>query len=132
LCEALYALDLIASDLLPEYGQRPLFAKMEALMLMQPGNWNRHYDGDDVEKRLLRHYSLSDRIRYYWASPDAKASLDRLLSILRGKSVPWTLVAQHLPEARHFADSPLDPEEVLIWRVTRSISAYHAACGWSE
>jgi D-tagatose-1,6-bisphosphate aldolase subunit GatZ/KbaZ len=30
--EALYTLDLIASDLLPEYGRRPLYTTMEGLM----------------------------------------------------------------------------------------------------
>ena len=34
--EALYALDLIASDLLPGYGDRPLMQAMEALMLASP------------------------------------------------------------------------------------------------
>ena len=64
--EALYGLDLIASDLLPDYGDRPLMRTMEALMLDRPKDWSRHYDGDEAEKRLLRHFSLSDRIRYYW------------------------------------------------------------------
>lgn len=77
--EALYALDAIASDLLPGYGERPLRAAMEALMLAQPENWASHYHGSDSEERLLRHYSLSDRIRYYWSMPEAQAAVNLFL-----------------------------------------------------
>ena len=127
--EALYALDAIASDLLPDYGERPLHAAMETLMLDQPGNWSRHYHGTDGEKRWLRHYSLSDRIRYYWASAEAQDAVRRLCGALRGQSVPLPLLWQHMPAAQHFSGAPLDPEQVLVWRVTRSLSDYHAACG---
>ena len=127
--EALYGLDLIASDLVPDYGERPLYAAMEALMLAQPKNWSQHYHGTEAEKRWLRHYSLSDRIRYYWASSDAQSAVERLCDALRGKTVPLPLFWQHMPAARHFADAPLEPEQVLIWRVTRSLADYHAACG---
>ena len=126
--EALYALDLIASDLLPDYGPRPLYTAMEALMGEEPDNWSRHYHGSDAEMRWLRHYSLSDRIRYYWALPQAQAAVRRLCDALRGQRLPLPLLWQHLPEATAFADTPLDPDEILIWRVTRSLSDYHAAC----
>jgi len=126
--EMLYGLDLIASELLPEYGDRPLMRTMEALMLDRPQDWARHYDGDEAGKRLLRHFSLSDRIRYYWTVPEARAAVDRLVAVLRGKHVPLPLLWQYLPGAAHFADSPLDPEEVLIWRVGQSLSTYHRAC----
>ena len=126
--EALYALDLIASDLLPDYGMRPLYTEMEALMLSEPSNWQKHYHGNAQEQRLLRHYSLSDRIRYYWNHPYAQAAVSRLLSALRGQHVPESLFWQHLPQSAHFVDQPLEPEAVLFWRVTQSLAAYHAAC----
>lgn len=126
--EGLYALDLIASDLLPEYGDRPLFKTLERLMLANPKNWDRHYDGDEGEKRLLRHYSLSDRIRYYWAMPAAQAAVDRLIAALSGCRVPRPLLRQHLPAAEAFADTPLDPLEVLTWRVEHTLNQYHTAC----
>ena len=127
--EALYGLDLIASDLVPDYGERPLYAAMEALMLAHPKNWSQHYHGTAGEKRWLRHYSLSDRIRYYWTSAEAQSAVEKLCDALRGQTVPLSLFWQHMPAARHFADMPLDPEQILIWRVTRSLADYHAACG---
>lgn len=127
--EALYGLDLIASDLVPDYGERPLYAAMEALMLAHRENWSRHYHGTVEEQRWLRHYSLSDRIRYYWASKEAQSAVARLCDALAGKSVPLPLIWQHMPAAHQFSDTPLNPEEVLIWRVTKSLAEYHAACG---
>ncbi len=127
--EALYGLDLIASDLVPDYGERPLYAAMEALMRAHPKNWSQHYHGTAGEKRWLRHYSLSDRIRYYWTSAEAQSAVEKLCDALRGQTVPLSLFWQHMPAARHFADMPLDPEQILIWRVTRSLADYHAACG---
>lgn len=126
--EALYALDLIASDLVPGYGQRPLMTEMDRLMMTMPEHWNRHYSGDEGTQHILRHYSLSDRIRYYWAQKEAEQSVGRLMSALEGRKVPLPLIWQHLPAAAEFADQPLDPEALLIWRVTQSLQAYHNAC----
>lgn len=126
--EALYALDLIASDLVPQYGDRPLMNEMERIMLEAPTNWNHHYTGDEATQAVLRHYSLSDRIRYYWADAAAEAAVERLVGHLDGRKVPLPLMWQHLPGAAEFADRPLDVQEVLIWRVGQTLRAYHAAC----
>lgn len=124
--QALYALDLIASDLVLGYGDRPLYQTMERLMLATPENWARHY-GDTGDAQLLRHYSLSDRIRYYWNRPEAQAAVARLVEALNGRRIPLPLFWQHLPDAAHLADVPLDPERLLISRVGQSLKAYHAA-----
>ena len=97
-------------------------------MSAQPNYWKGHYEGDQSERRLLRHYSLSDRIRYYWVAPEARAAVKRLMDALLGVRVPVPLLRQHLPAAEQFASTPLDPEEILIWRVMRSLDDYHAAC----
>lgn len=126
--EALFALDLIASELLPDYGTRPLAATMERVMQAHPGHWAGHYTGTQAEQRVLRAYSLSDRIRYYWTDPQAQAAVTRLMDALRGQRIPLPLVWQHMPGAAEFADRPLDPEALLIWRITQTLHPYHAAC----
>jgi D-tagatose-1,6-bisphosphate aldolase subunit GatZ/KbaZ len=88
-------------------------------------HWDTHYTGED--KQLLRHYSLSDRIRYYWPKPGAKVAVGKLMKALDGRIIPIELLWQHLPEAAHFADKPCNPEDILVWRVTRSLATYHAA-----
>jgi D-tagatose 6-phosphate 4-epimerase len=41
--------------------------------------------------------------------------------------LPLPLIWQHLPGAAAFADQPLVPTELLIWRVTQSLETYHQA-----
>ncbi|MEE2949772.1 MAG: class II D-tagatose-bisphosphate aldolase, non-catalytic subunit [Pseudomonadota bacterium] len=125
--EALYGLDLIASDLVDGYGDRPLKRTMEAVMQASPDHWRRHYGRSEAETAMLRHYSLSDRIRYYWSAPQAEEAVGRLTQALSGRRLPLPLLWQHMPGAAHFADTPIDPEDILIWRVTRSLETYHAA-----
>lgn len=127
--EALYGLDLIASDLLPDYGERPLYRAMEALMTTDPKDWQGHYHGTPAEQRVLRHYSLSDRIRYYWNRPEASAAVERLTAALSGKTVSSTLFRQHLPGMVSFADKPLDPADVLLESVQLGLRDYRRACG---
>ena len=125
--EALYGLDLVASDIFPDYGDRPLFKTMEGLMLAMPGEWNRHYGGTDAEQHIQRHYSYSDRIRYYWNKPEAQEAVDRLIRALSGVSIPVTVMRQHLPAHVDFADQPADPAAILIAAVKRTIGTYHRA-----
>ncbi len=93
--EALYGLDAIASLLRP--GGPALADSMEAVMLAQPGHWQSHYPGTPAQQHLLRHYSYSDRIRYYWPAPQARMATDALLARLHGIRIPETLVSQYLP-----------------------------------
>jgi D-tagatose-1,6-bisphosphate aldolase subunit GatZ/KbaZ len=126
--EALYGLDLIATDLLPGYGDRTLYRTMEGLMLADPSNWQGHYHGSEAEQRTQRHYSFSDRIRYYWNRPEAEATVARLTEALAGKVIPVTLFRQHLPHFEAFAGKPLDPRELLVAAVRRSLDDYRFAC----
>jgi D-tagatose 6-phosphate 4-epimerase len=125
--EAAYALDMIASEMVAGYGNRSLAAAMEALMLAAPGDWQAHYHGDDTALRLQRHYSYSDRIRYYWNRPEADKAFERLLGALRGKTIPETLLHQYLPQLS--AAEVGDPETILIAAVDRVLADYQSACG---
>jgi D-tagatose-bisphosphate aldolase class II non-catalytic subunit len=92
--EAFYGLDAIAAEL--SGGGSTLPRTMEQLMLDEPGNWNRHYGGTPDEQRLQRHFSYSDRIRYYWPHPRAAAAVDALFERLGDRAIPETLISQHL------------------------------------
>jgi D-tagatose-1,6-bisphosphate aldolase subunit GatZ/KbaZ len=123
--EAAYALDMIATELVPGYGDRPLAAAMETVMLSAPEDWQAHYHGDDTALRLQRHYSYSDRIRYYWNRPEADQAFERLITALRGKTIPETLLHQFLPQTAEAGD----PEDMLISAVDRVLADYQSACG---
>lgn len=93
--EALYGLDLISEEMV---GRSGLQAGMEALMLREPKHWERYYPGDATAQRLQRHYSYSDRIRYYWAMPEAQRLVDELLGRFGDTAIPETLISQYLPQ----------------------------------
>jgi D-tagatose-bisphosphate aldolase class II non-catalytic subunit len=94
--EALYGLDHIAAILDPAFSEHGLMTSMEALMLQESANWQKYYHGDEAEQCIQRHFSYSDRIRYYWPHPQAVQAVSRLLSFFEGRTIPETLVSQYL------------------------------------
>ena len=51
---------------------------METLMTAEPKYWEDDYLGNDLQKMKKRHYSYSDRIRYY-CSREAKQAILALM-----------------------------------------------------
>jgi D-tagatose-bisphosphate aldolase class II non-catalytic subunit len=129
--EALYGLDCIARVLDPTPTDASLPAAMEALMLKESGNWRKYYEGSPQELRLQRHFSLSDRIRYYWPRPEAQAAVSRLFDRLGERPIPTSLVSQYLG-ALHPAVTdgslPARPRELVIAAVRQVLMRYDRAC----
>lgn len=123
--EAVYALDMIASELVPGYGTRPLASVMEKLMVDFPDDWKGHYHGDDMALRIQRHYSYSDRIRYYWSRPEALSAVRNLLEALDGRVIPEPLLRQFLPEYTSLSTS--SAEDILIKAVDAVLAVYDRA-----
>jgi D-tagatose-1,6-bisphosphate aldolase subunit GatZ/KbaZ len=129
--EALYGLDHIAQVLDPTFAEHGLIAAIERLMLSEPGHWQKYYHGNASELRLQRHFSYSDRIRYYWPHTEAEAAVNRLLTILDGRSIPETLVSQYLgalyPAVLRGQAAP-DARSLQIAAVRRILDLYSRAC----
>ncbi len=121
--EALYALDLVASDIVPGYGDRPLARAMEALMTTAPGYWSGYYHGDETALRIQRHFSYSDRIRYYWTRPEAEAAVAALMTALEGVRIPETVLHQYLPQIEG-----ANAGDILVAAVDRVLAVYDGAC----
>ncbi|MCQ8241191.1 D-tagatose-bisphosphate aldolase, class II, non-catalytic subunit [Rhizosaccharibacter radicis] len=127
--EAIYGLDAIAAVLRPCGGR--IEDAMEELMLAEPGNWRSHYPGTPAEQRVLRHYSLSDRIRYYWPAPAARQAVDALLSRLDGVAIPLPLISQFLPRLHDRVASgtlPAQPRALMVEAVRDVLRCYARAC----
>jgi D-tagatose-1,6-bisphosphate aldolase subunit GatZ/KbaZ len=128
--EALYGLDCIARVLDPSPIDDSLPAAMEGLMLKEPENWRKYYAGSPDELRLQRHFSFSDRIRYYWPRPEAQAAVDRLFAKLGNKLIPEPLISQYLgglyPEV---VDGSLAarPRELVLGAVLQILRGYDHA-----
>ena len=93
--EALYGLDAITEVIDGAARRIGLAATMEQIMVEQPAHWAGHYGGGAKEERLQRHFSYSDRIRYYWPHPRAAAAVDHMFGALQG-GIPETLISQYL------------------------------------
>ncbi|WMT92657.1 D-tagatose-bisphosphate aldolase, class II, non-catalytic subunit [Pelagibacterium sp. H642] len=125
--EALYGLDLIAQEM---FGQSSLRSGMEALMNSEPSHWQRYYHGDATAQRIQRHYSYSDRIRYYWAKPEAQQLLDELLARFGEQPIPETLISQYLSPvwpAVAAGKVPTSRRELLLHAVKVVLMKYASA-----
>lgn len=129
--EALYALAAIEEELVPAAERSGLPSVVERRMLAEPGEWEGYYAGDAETRRLLRHYSYSDRIRYYWPDPEVRDAQETLFSNLVDREIPLPMLSQHLPDqyARvRGGELPVDPSGLVLDRVRDVLRAYSLAC----
>jgi D-tagatose-1,6-bisphosphate aldolase subunit GatZ/KbaZ len=129
--QTLYGLDSIARMLRPAESEESLMNAMEALMLREPENWRKYYSGSYDELRLQRHFSFSDRIRYYWPHPEARTAVDRLFARLGDRLIPEPLISQYLGALYPaVADGSLGarPRELAIAAVQQVLMQYDQAC----
>jgi D-tagatose-1,6-bisphosphate aldolase subunit GatZ/KbaZ len=129
--EVLYALADIEAEVVAASERSKLREVVEAVMLAKPGNWEKYYHGDDNEKRLLRTYSYSDRVRYYWADPEVEAAAQKLINNLTAISIPENLLSRYLPSQywelrRGVIDG--SPMSVIQSKVREVIGMYASAC----
>ncbi|MBT8474863.1 MAG: D-tagatose-bisphosphate aldolase, class II, non-catalytic subunit [Alphaproteobacteria bacterium] len=122
--EALYALDSVADVLDGHPPRGGLMAAMDVVMLAAPGNWKKYYDGDARELWLQRHFSYSDRVRYYWPEPKAEAAVAELHERLSETVIPETVRSQFLRGRTSGASA----NEILIAAVQDVLRQYHRAC----
>jgi D-tagatose 6-phosphate 4-epimerase len=126
--ETLYGLDLIASEIDPNYPARRLAVSMEQLMLAEPRWWRPYYPGTPEQQHVWRHYSYSDRIRYYWPHREAEVAVERLMASLSGREIPAPLAAQFLPQfGAELLRKENNPRSLLLAAVERVLGDYHSA-----
>jgi len=96
--EALFALENIEKVVL--HGRGAALSKfaevLETVMLEKPGEWKKHYHGDEHKKRINRAYGFSDRARYYLPEPAVKEAIGRLVDNMSGP-VALPLLSQFMP-----------------------------------
>lgn len=129
--ETLYGLDHIADHLFPARAET-MHATMERLMLANPKHWASHHLGTPADQKLQRHFSYSDRIRYYWDNPVANRAVAELLAMFGNTRLPEPLIAQYLGRAYGDVTAGLiQPTAAVLLQaaVTRVLASYSAACG---
>jgi D-tagatose-1,6-bisphosphate aldolase subunit GatZ/KbaZ len=129
--EALFALAMIETELVPRTSRSNLIEVVERRMLAEPGQWEGYYDGDSRSQRTGRRYSFSDRLRYYWADTEVEAARKALLANLDRTGIPLPLISQFLPiQYERVRAGELSPvaQELVIDRVRDALRPYAHAC----
>ena len=123
--EALYGLDAIADVLDGHPPRHRLMLAMEATMQADPTHWVRYCHGDEAALWQQRHFGYSDRIRYYWPDPAARAAVDDLRKRLAARAIPETLMHQFLPALP--AATNRDMDSLLCQSVMSVLALYDTA-----
>lgn len=129
--EAFFALARVEDELVPVAERSRLPQVLEETMLASPADWKGHYHGSAEEQRLLRVFSYSDRIRYYWTAPEVQRAVDKLVANLSGRAIPETLLSAYLPvQYAAVRDGGLKaaPLELILHASQNSLKAYAQAC----
>jgi len=129
--EALCALEDMESQLVPEAQRSSLTRVIEETMLREPANWQPYYSGSPAAQKLLRLYSYSDRIRYYWNRPAIAEAVDRLIANLSAVTIPESMCSRYLPaqylRLRRKEIAP-DPVSLIVDHIRDVLRVYAAAC----
>jgi D-tagatose-1,6-bisphosphate aldolase subunit GatZ/KbaZ len=126
--EAVFALASIENLLLAD-GSSNLIRIIDKAMDDDPSNWASYYQGDADIVNQLRHFSFSDRIRYYWTAREVKVALERLISNLEHRRLPETIVSQYFP-TRNFGDLVASPRKLIADHIKLCVERYYSACGY--
>lgn len=129
--ETLYALAAIEREVVPADKQSHLTETVESVMLAHPADWQKYYRGDADQQRLLRVYSYSDRLRYYWKFSEIEASVTRLLHNLELTGIPETLLSQYCPrqyDEVRAGQLKNDSKSIMISNIRMVLSSYSEAC----
>ena len=129
--EALFALSLIETELVPRPSRSNLVEVIERRMLDEPDHWRGYYEGDPVTQRTARRYSYSDRLRYYWADERVDAARRTLLANLDRIGIPLPLISQFLPgQYERIRAGDLEPfaQSLVLDRIRDALRPYADAC----
>lgn len=129
--EALYALEEIQAQFLPEQMCSHLSRVVDETMVRHPKGWQAYYHGTPEQQRLLRVYSYSDRVRYYWQKPEIEAAVERLLANLASIAIPETMLSRYLPaqyERVRSGRMAVDAESIIVDRIRDVLRIYALAC----
>jgi D-tagatose-bisphosphate aldolase class II non-catalytic subunit len=125
--EAVYALTYIEDACSGIHPRSHLRQVMTSLMNTHPRYWQSHYSQTQCESLdFLKTYSFRDRIRYYWAYPEAVAAYERLIRNL-SRPVPDALLRQFFPDLYPDIASGVlepDPQTLIKRRIRNALEPY--------
>ena len=131
--DGLFAMSEIEKVLIPEDKQVKFPELLERLMLEDTSKWAKYYHGTDGEIAIKRRYSLSDRARYYFAMPEIKEGIDKLIENINSVTIPTGLLYQYMPvQYKKVRDGKLEKEaKALLMDFVKDVADdYNYAAGY--
>lgn len=131
--EGVFALAMIEKELQGVYRSiksSNFIDLLEKTMINNPESWIEHYHGNESTLKLLRKYSYSDRLRYYWQKPIVNDALNQLLENLSQIDIPLTLISQFLPDQYSEIRSEqlaIDPKGLILNKIQNIVKIYSDA-----
>lgn len=128
--EGLFALSMMEKVLVPEERRANFIETLERVMLENPGNWAKHYHGDEHALWIKRKFSFSDRCRYYFALPEIEAAMAKLIENMDSVEIPLSMLHQYMPmQYAHVRDGvlPCTGRSLLLDSVTVMADDYNYA-----
>jgi D-tagatose-1,6-bisphosphate aldolase subunit GatZ/KbaZ len=95
--DAVYALAEVENELFGPDKRSNLISVLDEVMVGHPAYWIKYYHGSEEEQAYKRKYSLSDRIRYYWAYPVVQQTFQKMVWNLERSPLPLELLKQSVP-----------------------------------
>lgn len=129
--EAIFALANIEKELIAPEKQSQILAVIDQVMLDEPGYWKKYYRPAFTQSLVDIHYSLSDRIRYYWPNGRISDALSALIANLDRQAIPLGLLSQYLPKQFDRVLSgylAADPHSLIIDKIQDVLRDYAWGC----
>jgi D-tagatose-1,6-bisphosphate aldolase subunit GatZ/KbaZ len=129
--ESLDALAAIEALLVAPTEQSKLLEILEQTMLAHPEAWKPYYAGNSKQQALLRRFSYSDRVRYYWHYPEIADSVNRLIGNLSRIKIPESILSLFLPAQYmrvRMGEIASDPTSLIVDKIKDVLRIYAQAC----
>lgn len=129
--EAIFALAQMENELIAPENRSRVLDVIDEVMLNEPGYWKKYYRPTWSEAMVDIHFSLSDRIRYYWPHPRIRQSVEKLITNLSATTLPLGLLSQYLPlqfERVLHNEIVATPQNLINDKIQDVLRAYRYGC----
>ena len=129
--EAIFALAQMENELIAPESRSRVMEVIDEVMLNEPGYWKKYYRPTWSQAMVDIHFSLSDRIRYYWPHPRIRQSVEKLIANLTDAKLPLGLISQYMPvqfERLSLNELNAEPHALILDKIQDVLRAYRYGC----
>ena len=129
--EAIFALAQMERELIAPEQRSHVLEVIDEVMLNEPDYWKKYYRPTWSQAMVDIHFSLSDRIRYYWPHPRIRQGVEKLLTNMSNTSLPLGLISQFMPvqfERLSMNEIVATPHNLIIDKIQDVLRAYRFGC----